>query len=202
MGRAEDTDQRRHAILEAALGCFHQLGYQKTTMADIRGRARASTGSIYHHFAGKEEVFAALYLDTVRRTQENAVRALRRPGTPRDAVRALVGSYLQWVSRNPERASFLLTMRRAEFGGSAQAELERLNARFSTEVVGWIGRHAARGVVPRLNTDVLGSLLIGPSEEFARRWLRGKTTTPLKTAAAQLADAAWATLRAMAGRRR
>jgi AcrR family transcriptional regulator len=191
---------RRQAILDAALDCFDALGWQKTTMADVRDRAGASTGSVYHHFPGKEELFAALYLDTIRQTQSYALRALRAATGPRDAVRALVASYLRWVSRHPKQARFLLTTRRAEFGGPVQAELDRLNEAFHAEIGAWLARHAA--ALPRVAADVLGAILIGPSEDFARRWLRGKTTTPLQQAAAQLADAAWLSLQALRGRRR
>lgn len=200
--RRETTDRRRQAILDAALGCFHDLGWQKTTMADVRDRAGASTGSIYHHFPGKEELFAALYLDAIRRTQEYTIRALQREKTPRNAVRAIVRSYLRWVSRNPKHASFLLTTRRAEFGGGAQAELDRLNEAFHGEIGAWLARHAAGGVLPRLGPDVLAAILVGPSEDFARRWLRGRTTTPLLKAADQLADAAWLSLEALREKRR
>jgi len=200
--RRARTPDRRRAILDAALSCFDALGWQKTTMADVRDRAGASTGSLYHHFPGKEELFAALYLETIRETQEYALRALRRERSPRGAVRALVASYLRWVSRNPTKARFLLTTRRAEFGGTTQAELDRLNDAFHDEVGARLARPGGAGVLPRLGADVLGAILVGPSEAFARRWLRGRATTPLATATAQLADVAWHSLEALRGRRR
>jgi len=41
-------------------------------MADIRVRARASIGSIYHHFRSKEQLAAALYVEGLRDYQEGA----------------------------------------------------------------------------------------------------------------------------------
>jgi AcrR family transcriptional regulator len=200
--RTKTTDGRRQALLDAALECFDTLGRQKTTMADVRDRAGASTGSLYHHFPGKEELFAALYLDTIRQTQRHALEAIQREKSARDGVRALVASYLRWVSRNPRKARFLLTTRRAEFGGAIDVDLDRLNEAFHAEVGPWLARHAAAGILPRIGADVLAAILIGPSEDFARRWLRGKATTPLQKAATQLADAAWSSLQALRGSRR
>ena len=68
--RAASSRARREAILDAALECFSTLGYEQTTLADIRAKAGASTGSIYHHFGSKERIAADLYLDGVRQTQE------------------------------------------------------------------------------------------------------------------------------------
>ncbi|HTO27428.1 MAG TPA: TetR family transcriptional regulator, partial [Devosia sp.] len=46
------TIDRRRQILDAALSAFLERGYAATSIADIRARSGASTGSIYHFFAG------------------------------------------------------------------------------------------------------------------------------------------------------
>src|SRR6185436_8786528 len=65
MSRAERVLQRKEAVLEAALACFEELGYDNTSIEDIRARSGASIGSIYHHFGRKEVIAAALYVDTL-----------------------------------------------------------------------------------------------------------------------------------------
>jgi AcrR family transcriptional regulator len=194
MSRAQATTARRDAIFRAALECFRELGYEKTTVADIKARAGVSTGSLYHHFSSKERLFGELYLDAVRDAQASSLRALRRAKRAEQGVRALVGSYLRWVHREPERAAFLLTMRRAEFMTEVDAELETLNQTLRTKLSDWTNRHVRAGELPLANTDVLMALLVGPSEDFARRWLRGKTSTSLREAAELLGQAAWTSL--------
>jgi len=202
MSRAEATTARRDEILGAALQCFHDLGYEKTTIADIKARAKASTGSLYHHFSSKEQLFAELYLDAIRETQASSLRALRRAKSAEQGVRALVGSYLRWVHREPEKAAFLLTMRRAEFMEEIEAELEALNQRLRATLAEWTDEHVRAGELPLAKPDVLMALLVGPSEDFARRWLRGKASTSLREAADLLGEAAWSSLNALARRRR
>ena len=197
MGRAEDTRERRRQILQAALDCFDAVGYEKTTLADIRDRAGASTGSIYHLFRSKEQLFAALYLEGIRETQKSALRVLPRASGAEEGVRALVRSYLRWVSKNRELACYLLTMRRAEFMGEAEAELEEMNRTFLLAVNDWLEASVRPGELPEIGQDLLLAILVGPSEDFARRWLRGKTTTSLRTAADTLAEAAWIALRGL-----
>ncbi len=197
MSRERASERRKREILEAALACFGELGYEKTTLAEIRARSEASTGSIYHHFRSKEQLFAALYLEGIRATQAFGLRALRRAAGAQEGVRVLVGSYLRWVQRNPEMARYLLTMRRAEFMLEAEGELERENARLRGALRDWMQSHVRAGELPRAGQDLVLALLFGPSEDFARRWLRGKTTTSLSSAADRLGTAAWASLRAL-----
>jgi len=200
MSRAAATTLRRARILEAALHCFHRLGYERTTIADIKARAKVSTGSLYHHFSSKEELFAELYLDAIRETQAYSLRALRRARSAEQGVRALVGSYLRWVHRQPEKAAFLLTMRRAEFMEEVEADLEVLNQEFRTTLAKWMDQHVHAGELPLGKTDVLMALLVGPSEDFARRWLRGRSSTSLREAAELLGEAAWQSLAALSRR--
>ena len=53
----EKTIQRRTAIIAAALECFLQYGYEKTTLEDIATRAGLSRPLIYLQFRNKEEIF-------------------------------------------------------------------------------------------------------------------------------------------------
>jgi AcrR family transcriptional regulator len=186
--------------LGAALQSFHDLGYERTTIADIKARANVSTGSVYHHFSGKEQLFAELYVETIRETQSSGLRALKRAKSAEQGVRALVGSYLRWVHREPEKASFLLSLRRAEFMDEVEAELEALNHEFRKALAEWTDQYVGRRELPLARTDVLMALLFGPSEDFARRWLRGKTSTSLREAGDLLGEAAWSALRSLARR--
>ena len=56
--RAAATSARQEAILDAALKLFNRHGYAATSIDDLRKASRASVGSIYHHFGGKEGVAA------------------------------------------------------------------------------------------------------------------------------------------------
>lgn len=54
-------DSRRRAILDAALACFLQYGYSKTSLDDVAKRAQLSRPLLYKKFRNKEAIFAALY---------------------------------------------------------------------------------------------------------------------------------------------
>ena len=196
--RTASSERRRREILRAALRCSLELGYEKTTMADICEVSGASIGSVYHHFKSKDQLYASLYLEGIRQTQQVALDQLLKHRDPERGLRAVVRSYLDWVLRNRSLASFLLTLRRAEFMDAVEADLDRLNREFGLQVEAWMKPHVQAGALPRLSADLYMSILIGPSDHFARQWLRGRTTTDLRRAADALSRAAWASLRAFA----
>jgi TetR/AcrR family transcriptional regulator, transcriptional repressor of aconitase len=49
-------ESRREQILTAALRCFAEKGFQRTSMADIIAASGLSAGAIYLQFAGKQQI--------------------------------------------------------------------------------------------------------------------------------------------------
>jgi AcrR family transcriptional regulator len=191
--RRAATETRRQDILRAALACFTSKGFGATTMSDVRAASRASIGSIYHHFSGKEQLAAALYAEGLLAYQEGFLAELRVHDGPEDAVKAMVRHHLRWVAENRDLAAFLLQPRQPEVLLASQAPVQEMNRRLFSEVGDWLREHA--GALRDLPRDLFYTLLIGPSQEFCRHWLAGRTTTPIEEAADPLADAAWNALK-------
>ncbi|MDY7104884.1 MAG: TetR/AcrR family transcriptional regulator [Actinomycetota bacterium] len=193
VGRRPRTTARgaatREAVLDAALACFSAVGYEHTSIADIRARSGVSTGSIYHHFGSKEDVAAALYLRGVASTQAAGVAALDGATTGPEMVTALVESYLDWVATHPDEARFLLGMRHAPFMDAAEADLARANATVDERTA---ARYAARIEAGDLPADLslLRAVVFGPCRHWAGQWLAGRTELPLADAKGLLAAAA------------
>ena len=57
--QAEKSAMTRHAILEAAIQCFIELGYANTTTALIAEYAGVSRGAMMHHFPSRGSVLKA-----------------------------------------------------------------------------------------------------------------------------------------------
>jgi AcrR family transcriptional regulator len=56
----EYKEEKRSLILEGALHCFSEKGYQATTINDIVKYLNLSKGAIYTYFCSKEEIFIQL----------------------------------------------------------------------------------------------------------------------------------------------
>jgi AcrR family transcriptional regulator len=195
--RADATRERRQAILDAALECFSTIGYDQTTLADIRARAGASTGSIYHHFGSKEQIAATLYLDGVRATQEEGLAALLRTRTARTGIAAQVGAYIDWVVDHPAMARFLFAMRHAPFLDGQETTITGLNEDVHVRAAQWLADRVADGELPDLDPAIRWAIVFGPCRHWAGSWLRGTTTTSPEQAKRTISTAAYAALRAL-----
>lgn len=190
------SQSRQDSIIQAALICFDRQGYTNTGIVDICRAAKASTGSVYHHFGSKSGLSAAVYLSGIRDYQTGMLAALNPELSARDGVFSLITFHLEWVVRHPAWARFLFQHRHAEFMGEEAVEsaLRELNVRFSSSMAGWFGIHIKAGRIKALPRDLFLSLLLGPCQEFARQYLAGHTVTEVEHAAVELVEGAWAAL--------
>ena len=192
-----DRGERQAAILAAALECFTERGFAATTVEEIRARSGASIGSIYHHFGDKEGIAAELYVDGIRGYQRGLLEAIEDQPSAEEAVRTLVRHHLRWVEANPRLARFLMNRRETELWEATEARLRELNREFFPRVNEWVQRHVRDGTIRALPTDLLEPVLLGPSQEFSRLWLAGRTRISLARAERELADATWKAISAV-----
>lgn len=75
------TDDRRAAILEAAVEVFREVGYERASMAAISARVGGSKATLYGYYKSKEELFAAAMMG-VMEEQAAATIALLDPSEP------------------------------------------------------------------------------------------------------------------------
>jgi AcrR family transcriptional regulator len=78
MAPISEKKDRKEEIFEAALKCFNETGYYKTSIDRIAEKANISKGGIYYHFKSKDELFIKLftyrcdkYLEQVRTDIQN-----------------------------------------------------------------------------------------------------------------------------------
>jgi AcrR family transcriptional regulator len=57
------TEDRRQAIMRAALTVFGELGYERASMSEIAARLGYSKATIYGYFPSKEELFVTALLE-------------------------------------------------------------------------------------------------------------------------------------------
>jgi AcrR family transcriptional regulator len=70
--KAEQAERTRRALLDAARVLFGARGYDATKMEDVSARAGVTTGALYNLFAGKRDLFAAVYAELGQELVERA----------------------------------------------------------------------------------------------------------------------------------
>ncbi len=101
--RPEDASTRER-ILEAALACFSELGYDGATTRAIAGRAGVNVGLIKYYFDGKERLWREAVTRTFDELGEGLGEALEEAGRfdDRERLRVLMRRYIRWVAQHPE----------------------------------------------------------------------------------------------------
>ncbi len=127
--QAERREATTGKLLESTIACLAELGYAKTSVAAICGRAGVSQGALFRHFATRRDVIVAA-ADAIGKQHiehfEAAGAALER-----DAYRSIV-LLIRGLSRTPTHAAWREIMVAArtdtELREAASQGLERFEA--------------------------------------------------------------------------
>ena len=88
-----------------------------------------------------------------------------------------------------------MNRRETELRLATEARVRALNRDFFPRVAAWMEHHVHSGALRPVPADLWEPLLLGPSQEFARLWLAGRTRIALRRAERELADATWNAVR-------
>jgi AcrR family transcriptional regulator len=95
----KSSGQIRDEILEAAARLFARYGFKKTSVDDVAAAAHIGKGSVYLHFASKEELFSEVVRQASHRTLEALAAAVKGARSPGAKVRAFVATKRTAVAR-------------------------------------------------------------------------------------------------------
>jgi AcrR family transcriptional regulator len=192
------SDTRRR-VLDAALQCFLEEGYERTTIARILERSDVSNGSLFHHFSSKEAIADALYLEAISSFQEGLWRLVHsRPRSLRAAVRAAIAHQLSWTEQHADAARFVYSRGHLDWESPGGEQVAALNRELADAFKQWLTPLMRAGEVRELRMLLVTAIVSGPAHVIARRWLAGQLDRPPTTFVDQLADAATAGLRGKA----
>ena len=153
-------EQRRQALLDAALELFAQRGYLSTPIEELCRTAHVSTKSFYGVYDSRE----ACYLDLMRRTTERVLFAMAEAITresfddPAVAQRHLIDALAHLMADDP-RGAVVLFGRGTATTFAVEAE-RRANRRRSAELVTlvWTSAWPDVEVPPGVATGTVGGL--------------------------------------------
>ena len=147
----------RAALVDAARHLFGTKGYADTSIDEVVRAADVTKGAMYHHFRGKEDLFAAVYEDVQIEVSDLVVAEFLRP----DPWEALIVGCNLWIDAHLDPEIQQITMRdaRAVLGWDHVREVE---ARFGAVPLRGVLRRAIRaGVVANFPLRPLALMLMG-----------------------------------------
>ena len=138
MATTAGTDTRA-ALIAAARQSFGSRGFAETSLDDIVARARVTKGALYHHFGGKDDLFAAVYEQVLREVSDRVVSEFLRP----DPWEALLAGCGLWIDAHLDPAVQRIAMRdaRAVLGWDTVRDVE---SRYGVVALRGVFRRAVR----------------------------------------------------------
>jgi AcrR family transcriptional regulator len=151
------ADDKRAAILDAALILFGRYGFRRTSVDDIARHAGIAKGTVYLYFATKEEIFQALSQTVIERVLAAAEQA-RSLAVPfderlRHVLNAKFGFFQKIVLGSPHARELIDSTNRL-----CATQYEAFDRTYLRIVTALITEAVARGEI------VLGPVGIEPAE--------------------------------------
>jgi AcrR family transcriptional regulator len=156
--KAREFERRGSEILAAALALFASDDWQAVTVDQIAEHAEVSKGTIYKHFASKNEIYARLAIDFERRTLLK-VRSLDSRLPVLDRLRALMRFAWDTQLSSKELHRVYLYCSRPDFRASLApevlAEMQDIDIEIRKPVHELMLAGMAQGVFPRKPVELL-----------------------------------------------
>ncbi len=100
--------ERAELILEAAEAVFEERGYHEASIDEIAVRVGVAKGTLYQHFASKEELVFALFENLIETIQQVVERAVASDLSARAKLEAILLHIYQGLMR--KRIQLMLTL--------------------------------------------------------------------------------------------
>jgi AcrR family transcriptional regulator len=177
------TTDRPAAVRAALRGLVASGGFHGASMSAVAREAGVATGTAYTHYASKDELVLATYLET-KAALGRAVAAAPGPDGPAEArFRALWLACYRHLEANPDHARFLLQVEHSPYRNPAhEAALANADDPFLAEAA---RPDVAARLLP-LPLDVIYELSFSPAVRLAAG---GLELTPEQLDG--IADACW-----------
>jgi AcrR family transcriptional regulator len=90
MPKIIDHEQYRNELLSKCFDIFARRGYATLTMRELAAELKVSTGTLYHYWAGKQEIFEAFVLYLGEKDRAAFFQSAGRPGSLKERLEVLL----------------------------------------------------------------------------------------------------------------
>jgi AcrR family transcriptional regulator len=164
---AAESAHTLDTLLAVARAQFGALGYQAATTKGIAAEAGITTGTIYHYFGAKRDLYAAVF-DEVEDTVYARYRAVLREGAPfAENLDQLLAEAVRIHDDDPTLARFFIEVQTEAMRNDELASLATTQARNTVKLIAPLVQRAhdagelAPGVSVRATTYAVMAVLTG-----------------------------------------
>jgi AcrR family transcriptional regulator len=151
----------RERLLSAARELIEEGGYGAASVVAIADRAGVAAGTLYRHFASKEELFVEVFRSVCAR-EERAMRSaaeqLPAHATARERLETVLATFARRALRNPRLAWALIA---EPVDPRVDAERIAYRARYAELIAAGLAAGIAAGELPEQNVSLTAAALVG-----------------------------------------
>ena len=174
------SDDTRRQILDAAAKLLRQNGYASTSLRDIAAATGMKAGSLYYHFASKEELAETVMaegIDLVRAAVKNALEGRPSDSDPLEDIEIALRAHLQALHASGDYASANIRCFN-HVPDEMKQRLRKVRERYSADWRKLISRARVAGRLdPDVDDEALRYGLFGVMN-WTLEWLRPGGTQP------------------------
>lgn len=148
----------REAILKAALELFAERGFHGTAVPQVAKHAGIAAGTIYRHFAGKEQLVNEVYRRCKTSMMQHLVASMELQTEPRELFRSFFGALAQFARTESLAFAFLELHHHGSYLDKESRELE-LN--ILIPIAQFVEQFKAQGILKPFSTEALISMVWG-----------------------------------------
>jgi AcrR family transcriptional regulator len=151
----------RARLLTAARELIEEGGYAAAPVIAIAQRAGVAAGTLYRHFASKQELFVELFRSVCAR-EERAMRlaaeAMPPTATSTERLQEVLATFARRALRNPRLAWALIA---EPVDPLVDAERIAYRARYADQIAAGLAAGIEAGELPEQDVDLTAAALVG-----------------------------------------
>lgn len=183
------AERTRERIDDVALALFAEKGVDQTTINDIASGAGIAEGTIYRHYASKNELIWGLFSKNYAALAERLQLVQMRERGLRAKLSAMVRAFCNLFESDRALFSFLLLVQ--------HGQLQRVPADMASPVKvvrDVLDTAMRRGEIAEQDPEVAAAIVFGIVLQPAVFKVYGRVDRPMTELAGRLAEAAWQAL--------
>ena len=162
-----DKDEKRYAVIHAALDLVAEHGFHGAPMSAVAERADVAAGTIYRYFENKD----ALILETFRflgeMLQKVVMQGYPEGGTVRERYLHVGGTLMRYLVASPRELRFIEQFQNSPYGAHRRREM-MLGKGDRNLILDLFKEGKRDGIVKDLPVPVLFALAFGPLVQICR----------------------------------
>jgi AcrR family transcriptional regulator len=176
-----DGKKTKERLSRTALTLFVEKGVTETTIRDIAQAAGLAEGTLYRHYASKEELAWELFSHNFTVFAQDLERVHGEYGGLKEKLAAMIRHFCRFFDEDPVLFSYLLL--------AQHAQLKKVTPDMPNPVVvlrDVVARAMARREIPPGDPDVMAAMVLGVVLQVATFKIYGRVTQRLSELAETL----------------